>query len=257
MRVLVTGSSGFVGSRLVATLEKKCEVVGVDPRWGPHTHRQGIASKECDEGEEFDVVFHGGGMVDVATCEKDPLAAWEANVVESVRLAKLIKSKFFVFISTVATLKPVNTYGHTKAETFWLLSRMQLPLATVILPNIYGLGGSGVVSKFLFTKEPVIYGSGEQRRDFAYIDDVLNFLIDIGLNSKTGLHPFSGERITVNRLAYLCGRTRLPHTPPREFEIEDAPFPTAKRLHHTLLKDGIKDMVKQAKTQGMEVYGRM
>ena len=260
MRVLVTGSSGFVGGELAKSLRVAGhEVVGVDPRPGPQTTRRGRASVEC-AGESYEVVFHLGGAIDVSTCEKDPVAAWEGNVVESVRLAQGTKAeRAFVFTSTVAALKPgFNAYGQTKAQALWCLLRMNLPLAVVTLPNTYGVQGSGVVSRLLFEKEPVIYGTGEQMREFAYIEDVVRLLSEVGLGAKTGLHPMSGERTSINRIVRLLGRQKeVRRLPPRAFELEDPPSATVERRHRTSLKDGIRKTVAEADALGMTHYAKL
>lgn len=258
-RVLVTGSSGFVGGELAKALRAAGhEVVGVDPRPGPQTTRRGRASAEC-AGESYEVIFHLGGTIDVATCEKDPIAAWEGNVAESVALARGTKAeRAFVFTSTVAALKPgFNAYGQTKAQALWCLTRMGLPLAVAVLPNVYGLQGSGVVTRLMFEREPVIYGTGEQMREFAYIEDVVRLLADVGLGAKTGVHPMSGERTSINRVARLMGRQKeVRHAPARTFELEDSPSATVERRHQVSLKDGIKKMVKEADALGMTHYAK-
>ena|SRR3990167_2262574 len=254
MKILVTGAAGFVGSRLAAFLRKSDEVVGVDPRWGPQVNRQGIASQECG-GEAFDVVYHLGGMIDVSTCETNPIGAWEANVVESVRLAQKVTTKrAFVYSTSYAALTPVNIYGKVKSETDFWLSKMNLPYASVMLPNVFGVGGSGVVSQFMFQKEPVIFGSGEQVREFIYIDDVVSTLIDIGLNPELGQHRLGGEKKTINAIADLLHRT-IRHEKARPYEVEEVPDMQPTWFSSRSFLDGLKKMHSEAIEVGMTIYG--
>jgi nucleoside-diphosphate-sugar epimerase len=66
---------------------------------------------------------------------------------------------------------------------------------------------SGVVSRFISTlltnERPVIYGDGEQSRDFTYIDNVVDANLKAA-NATAGigkvLNVANGERITLNQL---------------------------------------------------------
>lgn len=256
MRILVTGSSGFLGSRLASALRKDHpgEVVGVDPRPGPQTNRLGIASEEC-RGEAVDLLYHCGGMIDVTACQRDPIGAWEANVVESVRLARQVSvKKLFVYLGTYAALTPkANIYSRVKAETDFWLSQVGMPYASITLVNTYGFGGSGVVSKFLFSRSPKVRG-GSQVREWVYVDDVVEFLIQVGMEGLRGIHLVGGEKASVNDIAAMCGRPDLPHEDALPFEIE-APLsykPTFRGP--TRLKDGIAKMVSEAEETGLTHY---
>ena len=66
---------------------------------------------------------------------------------------------------------------------------------------------SGVVSRFISSllsgERPVIYGDGEQSRDFTYIDNVvaanLNAATSVGASGKV-INVANGERVTLNQL---------------------------------------------------------
>jgi nucleoside-diphosphate-sugar epimerase len=66
---------------------------------------------------------------------------------------------------------------------------------------------SGVVSKFisslLTNQRPVIYGDGEQSRDFSYVDNVVHANLQAAQTSKgigTVINIANGQRITLNQL---------------------------------------------------------
>ena len=253
MRVLVTGSAGFVGSRIFSRLkESGHDVVGVDPVISPTTTRKGLASAECG-GESFDVVWHLDAQADVTMNEKDPIGAWKANVLETLHIVERVGvKKAFVFANSVASEHAdFNVYGHTKAECIWLLKHYKngagqpLPLVNMELPNIYGVGGDGVVSRFVFMKEPVIYGDGTSIRELAYIDDVVYHLVELGLRAKLGDHIIGGDRRSINDIAKAVGRN-LPHAPSREYELKISPELAATYRGETTLEDGVKKMVEVA-----------
>jgi nucleoside-diphosphate-sugar epimerase len=199
-----------------------------------------------------------GAIVDVEACQKDPLGAWMSNVKESVDLARAITvERSFVYMNTVASLMPEeNVYGQVKRQAHWILSRMNLPnFASIIMPNCYGVQGSGVLSKFLFSKEPAVFGTGRQVREFLYIDDVVEKLIDIALKPEPGEHILGGQRATINEVAKLVGRKGLRHLPSRPFELDKSPLLNPTWQGKTTLAEGIAKMRKEAEDAGMTTYG--
>ena len=74
---------------------------------------------------------------------------------------------------------------------------------------------SGVISRFIDAlmggKTPVIYGDGEQSRDFTYIANVVNANIQAAQTNK-GIGPVmnaaNGERISLNELLKVLKKLR-------------------------------------------------
>ncbi|NMO21033.1 SDR family oxidoreductase [Pyxidicoccus fallax] len=98
MRFLVTGSNGLVGSRVCALLERQGhEVVGLGrgPRrtGGSHTYVEVDLTREADVAAALasaspEVVIHPASMTEVDGCEKDPEAAYAANVTAAAAVAR-------------------------------------------------------------------------------------------------------------------------------------------------------------------------
>ena len=98
MRFLVTGSNGLVGSRVCALLERGGhEVVGLAR--GPRRTSGAYAYVECDLTREADVaaavasaapevIIHPASMTEVDACERDPEAAYAANVTAVAAVAR-------------------------------------------------------------------------------------------------------------------------------------------------------------------------
>ena len=78
------------------------------------------------------------------------------------------------------------------------------------LSNVYGPGQwkSGIIpsiiTKLLKKEKPVLYGNGNQTRDFIYIDDVIDAFILATEKGKKGIYNIgSNEEISLNKIFKL------------------------------------------------------
>ena len=130
-KLLVTGASGFLGSRIVNFYKDKYEV------YAP-THKEMDITDEVSvnrvlSGYRPDVVIHCAAISDVGLCEKESERAWNINVNGSIHIAKasrqihakciLCSSDQVYFGSLVKEahkeeeqLQPVNLYGIGKLK---------------------------------------------------------------------------------------------------------------------------------------------
>lgn len=133
MRILVTGGSGFLGSRIV----KAYDVAGKYKVFAPG-HREMDLQNQEDVDSAFkavrpDVVIHCAAASDVAWCGRNPELSWKINVEGTDNIAgacgrwgaKLVfcSSDQVYFGSKVTeahredeTLAPANVYGKQKLE---------------------------------------------------------------------------------------------------------------------------------------------
>lgn len=136
-------------------------------------------------------------------------------------------------------LKPLSPYAATKAagEYYCKVFREIYGLRTVSLRyfNVYGYRQdlhseySGVIPKFitrvLKNEPPVIYGSGNQTRDFVFVKDVVKANILAMEKCKEGVFNIgSGKETSINELAEkiikMLGKDLKPiHVQPRKGEI--------------------------------------
>lgn len=121
MKILVTGSEGYIGSRLVRELAGH-EVVRFDAKLG-----QNIADPKdvSDAARGCDVIVHLAGIVGIAACEKDQAQAGLVNVVGTRNV--LQQGKKVIFSSVLAKYEtdwvdertpvcPSSTYYKTKLQ---------------------------------------------------------------------------------------------------------------------------------------------
>jgi len=122
-----------------------------------------------------------------------------------------------------AVLAPISPYGVAKmtCEQVAAVMHQQLGLSYAALRffNVYGPGQdanssyAGVIPIFvekLKRREPVtIYGDGKQVRDFVWVQDAVNALIEAMVNTKLNgpVNVCSGSPINLNALAKLVADT--------------------------------------------------
>lgn len=179
-----------------------------------------------------EVVYHLAAQADVRVSVADPVFDAEVNVVGSLRVmegARQCGARKFVFAASGGTLygncdrlplketepyKPISPYGVAKKSVCDYLFAYRevhgLEFSALALSNVYGPrqdahGEAGVVAIFagrLVNGEPcVIYGDGEQTRDFVFVDDVVDAFARAG-ERGSGLicNVGTGRETTVNEL---------------------------------------------------------
>ena len=180
---------------------------------------------------KFDFVIHQAATINTNVLHEVPLKDIRNSVCSTVILAKLClkhKVKNFIFASSVAvygrpsnlparedsSLDPIYSYGIAKcnAEAYLKyfhrydnLNYQVLRYANVFGPRQPILGEVGVIAIFtdrlIKGKELIIYGDGNQQRDYIYIDDVVNFTLKSMSFSKPATYNVgNGVPVTVNEV---------------------------------------------------------
>lgn len=181
-----------------------------------------------------DHVIHLAAIASVPRSMKDPEETNRVNAGGTFNLlfeSARAEVDRFVYASTSAVygdlpglpkregseLSPISPYAATKlaGERFCLVFERNFGLSTVSFRyfNIYGPRQdpkseyAAVIPKFIELmeegKRPVIYGNGEQTRDFTYVGDVIR-ANEIALEKKKGagdvFNIASGKRTSINEL---------------------------------------------------------
>ena len=152
---LITGHAGHIGSRLVKYFD---EYIGIDTKEG-----QNILT--CELPKEVDVIYHLAAHASVVYSWKDPVRTVE-NLASTVRLVHAYPDAKIIFASTGASFNPESSlYAFSKWACNEYLKKFHKNAVILYFPNIFGLPKS-VVDIFKGKDEVVIYGDGEQTRDF-------------------------------------------------------------------------------------------
>jgi nucleoside-diphosphate-sugar epimerase len=187
---------------------------------------------EIDQFPSVDYVFHLAAQAGVRASWGSSFKIYTRNNIEATqKLLEFYKSrkiKKFVFASSSSVygdaelpmkedslLKPVSPYGVTKLAgenlcyLYW--KNYNLPTVSLRYFTVYGprqrpdMAIQKFVRVILDGEEIVVYGDGEQTRDFTYIDDVIEANLLAANNDLAGetFNVGGGSRISVNDLVKL------------------------------------------------------
>ncbi len=129
MKLLLTGSTGFVGSRL----KKKYPDAICSPSLRHATEDQ---VRRIVEESEADVIIHTAAMSDIPTCAAHPEDSYEANVLIPVYLAKASKNRKLICFSSdqvYSGLKDEGPYKEDKVEPANLYASQKIEMENRVL----------------------------------------------------------------------------------------------------------------------------
>jgi len=240
--------------------------------------------------EGVDAVVHLAAKNCLADCLEDPVETAEINVAGSANVLEAAKRagvrKFIYadtsaeyegvsdFPSRVDRIAPLSVYARSKRSGAMFCDAYAqfhgLRVTVVRYFNVYGPAQdwrrsipplmSAFAIKMLQRERPVIYGSGERRRDFIYIDDVTEFNLLTLSDPRTDGHVYnvgSGVNYSVNEVfleveALLRTGLRPEYRDdlPGEAEITLADISNERQLGWTPrvgLRDGIERSIAYVK----------
>ena len=194
MNILVTGGSGFIGSHVVDKLIEARHKVRILDINKP-SHRQDIEYCKGDITSEKDikkslagmeVVCHIAGFSDINLVKDNPLLTIKYNIMGTALLLEACrkqKIKRFILASTVyAYDERGHLYTTSKVAAEMLCKNYQtlysLPYTILRYGTAYGPRNRGddvialFVKKALHGENLIVSGSGEQKRNFTYVEDL-------------------------------------------------------------------------------------
>ncbi len=282
-RLVIDGHSVFVADDLskgkLKNIKKDVKFFKVDIRSNKFT--------ELLQKIKPEIIFHLAAQSSIAKSFKNPYKDFDINLFATLKLlkkAKEIRVKKIIFASSAAVYgvseklpidendpkNPTSYYGLSKLSSEYFFEsyyqRINLNYACLRFANVYGArqdasGEGGVVAIFannIIRKKPlVIYGSGQQTRDFIYVSDIIDALVksldenvigsfNIGTSKQTPINHLANETISV----YNDKPVKIVYKPKRFLEVEKSSLSYRKFKKvtgfspKTSLEDGFKKTLK-------------
>lgn len=248
-KVVVTGAKGFIGRRLVDAL--RCaghEVVELDL---PEIDISEFSPDDPifnDILKGTDTIFHLAVM-NLEHCKRDYRGCIKANVLGTasiMEIARRIGVRRIIYssassiygdpitnpVSELHKQMPITLYGATKLaaekviHTYCAQSKnFDLTYGVFRFTNVYGIGQvngviPAVINNLLKGEKIQVTGTGEQTRDFVYVDDVVNILMKAMTHPKYSFvcnlgsgHMFSVNEIVTSLAGFTCKEAHIEYIP--------------------------------------------
>ncbi|MDQ1243684.1 MAG: hypothetical protein QG567_587 [Campylobacterota bacterium] len=225
-KLLITGSSGFVGSYFINKYKEKYEIKSFS------FLKNDLNSLDCSS---IDAVFHLSALVH----QMGGASAYEyerVNVTQTLELAKKAKESGvgqFVFMSTVkvygeetdakysenSECHPEDEYGKSKLKAELELARLEdenFKISIIRTPIIYGYGVKANIKSLvkLVDKISILpFGKIENRRSMVYIgnlchlvDEVIRFRVKHGMTECNIFLASDDEPLSTTKLIELIAK---------------------------------------------------
>ncbi len=246
--------------------------------------RDAKALTKATKGKKYDAIIHLAARAGVRPSIVDPLLYSTTNVdgtVNMLEIAKTLGAKKFIFASSSSIYGnnkkvpfsekdnvdfAISPYAATKKAGEVIChvyhSLYQINITCLRFFTVYGRAGRPDLAIAKFTKlidegKPIeVFGKGDMRRDFTYIDDIVQGIIK-SINQCKGYNIYNlGESQTtsvielIDHISKALGKkSKINHKPlqPGDVKITYADISKAKREigynPKTKIKDGIKKYV--------------
>ena len=204
----------------------------------------------------IDTVIHLAADTRVINSIENPCFNFDVNALGTLNLLSAAKKndvETFVFASTGGAIlgnveppvheamppRPISPYGASKlaGEAYCSAFSGSYGLKTIALrfSNVYGpysYHKGSVIAHFLnqliSNQELIVYGNGEQTRDFVFVDDICDGIARSLQSPHTGVYQLgTGIPFTINQLIKLIGETvqglddmKVRYVAPRSGEIQ-------------------------------------
>lgn len=217
MKILIIGSKGFIGSHCVSYFQTKgFEVFQADVNASSDKNYYQIENQNSDfslpfQENQFDVCINASGSAHVGFSFENPTKDFELNVINVQKILVAIRDynstcKFINFSSAAvygnpkvlpitedSVCKPLSPYGFHKLQSELLLTEYHnffgLRTCSLRVFSAYGPGLKKQLFWDLYQKASQnnvvsLFGTGNETRDFIYIDDLLQ-IIDLVIQNST------------------------------------------------------------------------
>lgn len=224
MKILLTGSNGILGKRLmIDALDKGYQIEGMNRKLYL-TNNNDFLNKHISK---FDIVIHAGANTNLEYCEMNPISCYQENVKNTEILVNAVRknNKKLVYISST------GVYGNSKSNNAYSEKDLAHPtsvhhkskliaedLCTYFCPNVLILrlgwlfggdpynGKNFIINRLKEIKKmkpkDVLFSDMDQIGNPTYVNDVSNIILNLlELNQSGIFNVVSNDPI--NRFGYV------------------------------------------------------
>jgi UDP-glucose 4-epimerase len=238
MKILIIGARGFIGSHAYHFFSKDHQVWGADVLTSGDTNffllnRLNTDFNEIFKTEQFDLCLNASGNGSVPVSINNPLLDFELNVNNTIKILDAIRINNpqckYIHLSSAAVygnpvslpvtenmaLKPLSPYGWHKLYAEQICKEyFSLYNTASIMLRIFSVYGENlkkqlfwdIYQKTLQSKNIELFGTGNETRDFIYIQDLMqaiNCIIDKGMFNGGAINVSSGIETTIKDAAEI------------------------------------------------------
>ena len=236
MRILITGSSGFVGRSVLKKVESNLDKKNVtllsshvNSLYSTCVYHKDMNGYHWDLPNDFDVLVHIGAWTPKSSNESQDFSCSFDNILFTKTLLQSLPNvKRIVFISTLdvyaptndvisekSLVSPISLYGFSKLYCEEMVKawseQNHMDCCILRLGHIYGIGEEAyrkvipVLIKQALKNETInITTSGEELRSFLNIEDCANIICQATLGSMCGLYNVvSSKAVSVKEIAFM------------------------------------------------------
>ena len=179
MKILLTGSDGFIGKNLSVWLsEKHFDVIGLDRNTGKEL-------LTCDLKYDVDCVVHLAGLSGVRQSFENPTDYWKQNVIVSQRIFDYFKDTRILYASSSTAYEPWrNPYAMSKYSMEQIAPANSLGMR---FTTVYGPGARDTMLIPKILKNDVPYVNTNHSRDFIHVYDICSAIESLLKQKQTGV----------------------------------------------------------------------
>ncbi len=225
MRILMTGSTGFVGKCLARMLEDSGYEI-----WHLVRNKKGFENELVwdfisllpEEMPPCDIVIHLAAHINFG--QSLDITQYNVNTVSTIKLAAYSRNHkaYFIFASTVGVhggqsavidkdtpIKPENHYAVSKYLSEEVIKACLQNYSILRICGIYGMDGpehmglNRAISNAVHKKNiPVLMGPGKAKRNYICFQDVARWILYLVNNYEVVPHP---TELGIKEVLYLAG----------------------------------------------------
>lgn len=225
-KILVTGSSGYIGQSLVRSLKIRSHVTGLDLKPIPNDRCDQYIRYDINNmpslDEHYDVVIHLAALINVGQSMQMPLSYFKTNFSGTLNLLENTSFDHFIFASTGAAENPTSPYALSKRQAESMVksycSIVNKKFTVFRFYNVTGIGTIGPTNKdgllynLMRAKETGLFNifgkdydtkDGTTLRDYIHVMDVCDAI------ERAVYIPLEEDKNRIQNLGTGTGHTVL------------------------------------------------